>query len=114
MQILTARNRLLVYDSGGEAGNYQSLAARVAEWWGAGTTEGNPEITGVACVRQRDGYNCGPMVCLNLRRLMLKRRRPRNLRDWGYEAEQMDYWRWHIINELAKDKLLKAEERPES
>ena len=37
-----------------------------------------------------------------------------NLRDWGYEAEQMDYWRWHIINELAKDKLLKAEERPES
>ena len=54
------------------------------------------------------------MVCLNLRRLMLKRRRPRNLRDWGYEAEQMDYWRWHIINELAKDKLLKAEGRPES
>ena len=44
-----------------------------------------------------------------MRRLMLKRRRPGKRREWGYESGQMDYWRWHIINELAKDKLLKPD-----
>ena len=114
MQILIAHNRLLVYDSGGAADSHHALAARVAEWWGADSTEGVPVISTAPCIKQTDRHNCGPMVCLNLRRLMLKRRRPRTLGDWGYDAGQMDYWRWQIINELAKDRLLKAETRAET
>ena len=114
MQILTAHNRLLIYDSGGAADSHRALATRVAKWWGADTAEGVPEIGAAQCIKQKDGHNCGPMVCLNLRRLMLKRRRPRALRDWGYDSGQMEYWRWHIINELAKDKLMTAETRTET
>ena len=56
-----------------------------------------------------DGYNCGLMVCLNLRRLMLKRKRPTQVIDWNIQTN-WDQWRWQIITELAEDKIKNSED----
>lgn len=106
LQIQVVRNRLVVYDSADSVNAEHELVQRVARWWNDDTGEDPLNVTVCThCVKQQDGYNCGPMVCLNLRRLMLIRRRPRTRRDWGYDSGQADQWRWHIITELAKDDI---------
>ena len=59
--------------------------------------------------------DCRLCLCLNMRRLMLKRRRPKQLtrtrtalEEWGYTNDQEDLndWRYHIVKELAKDKII--------
>ena len=49
------------------------------------------------------------MVCLNLRRLMLKRKRPTQVIDWNIQTN-WDQWRWQIITELAEDKIKNSED----
>ena len=40
----------------------------------------------------------------NERRLLLKRRRPTAIKDWHHTGD-VTQWRWHIITELARDKV---------
>ena len=66
-------------------------------------------------VQWYNGTMYGPCVCLNMRRLMLKRRRPRALtstrtsrEERGYTNDQaeLDDWRWHITKELARERII--------
>ena len=102
-----------VYDSSDAPESHQALAQRVATWWTKNNewqhgedSEDNLEIrTNTKCVRQDDDYNCGPMVCLNLRRLLLHRQPPRTRTQWGYDSGQLHELRWHINNELATNAI---------
>ena len=103
----------MMLDSSDAPESHQPLAQRVATWWTKNNewqqgedSEDNLEIrTNTKCVRQDDDYNCGPMVCLNLRRLMLHRKPPRTRTQWGYDSNQLHELRWHIINELATNSI---------
>jgi hypothetical protein len=91
----TTHNTITIYDSlkyeiYKEAAKL--MAKLVQEWWQTPMT-----IIWGSCAQQPsgNGYDCGPCVCLNMRRLMLKRRRPRALtstrtsrEEWGYSNDQ--------------------------
>ena len=95
------------------------MAKLVQEWWNG--QEDQPPMTIVwgSCAQQPNGYDCGPCMCLNMRRLMLKRRRPRALtgtrtsrEEWGYSNDQaeLDDWRWHITKELARERIIEKKD----
>ena len=113
LHIALPHDTIKVYDSSDAPESHQALAQRVATWWTKNNewqhgedSEDNLEIrTNTKCVRQDDDYNCGPMVCLNLRRLMLHRKPPRTRTQWGYDSSQLHELRWHIINELATNSI---------
>jgi hypothetical protein len=117
----TTHNTITVYDSLKD--NYKEAAKLMAnlvqEWWIG--QEDQPPMTIVwgSCAQQPNGYDCGPCMCLNMRRLMLKRRRPKALtstrtsrEEWGYTNDQaeLDDWRWHITRELARDRIIEKKE----
>eukprot|EP01046_Picozoa_sp_COSAG06_P021302 COSAG06_NODE_1595_length_8979_cov_126.558784_4_plen_192_part_00 len=92
------------------------MAKLVQEWWQTPMT-----IIWGSCAQQPsgNGYDCGPCVCLNMRRLMLTRRRPRALtatrtsrEEWGYSNDQaeLDDWRWHITKELARGRIIEKKD----
>ena len=95
----TTHNTITIYDSLKD--NYKETAKLMAnlvqEWWNG--QEDQPPMTIVwgSCAQQPNGYDCGPCVCLNMRRLMLTRRRPRALtatrtsrEEWGYSNDQAE------------------------
>jgi hypothetical protein len=63
------------------------------------------QMTGTVCVRQNDGYSCGPMVCLALRRLLLKRRRPTTLGDWHHTGDVVPIDSRFMTASAARDPL---------
>eukprot|EP01046_Picozoa_sp_COSAG06_P020060 COSAG06_NODE_1453_length_9426_cov_16.624209_1_plen_209_part_00 len=115
----TTHNTITIYDSMKyevykEAAKL--MAELVQEWWQIPMT-----IVWGSCAQQPsgNGYDCGPCVCLNMRRLMLKRRRPRPLtatrtsrEEWGYSNDQaeLDDWRWHITKELARERIIEKKD----
>ena len=115
----TTHNTITIYDSlkyevYKEAAKV--MAQLVQEWWQKPMT-----IKWGSCAQQPsgNGYDCGPCVCLNMRRLMLTRRRPRALtatrtsrEEWGYSNDQaeLDDWRWHITKELARERIIEKKD----
>jgi hypothetical protein len=115
----TTHNTITVYDSLKNEVYKEAatvMAKLVQEWWQTPMT-----IIWGSCAQQPsgNGYDCGPCVCLNMRRLMLTRRRPRALtatrtsrEEWGYSNDQaeLDDWRWHITKELARERIIEKKD----
>ena len=115
----TTHNTITVYDSLKNEVYKEAaklMAKLVQEWWQTPMT-----IIWGSCAQQPsgNGYDCGPCVCLNMRRLMLTRRRPRALtatrtsrEEWGYSNDQaeLDDWRWHITKELARGRIIEKKD----
>lgn len=86
----------------------------VRKWW----TEMDPDADNQEALgwqapydkapRQRNNTDCGVMVCLAMRRLMLRNIRPRALEDWRFTVADGTRGRYMIINDLAANKIVDA------
>ena len=109
--INTMHDRLYVYDSMRNPEQYEPESKCVQRWWTC--IEKDLQQLRVEfvkkTVKQTDTYNCGLLVCLQLRRLMLKRKRPIQVAEWNI-SPNWSQWRCQIITELAEDKIKPADD----
>ena len=110
--IRPAAKTIRLYDPLGN--KYEQLMDRVLQWM----TEMDPDAKDEGTQgwqkhtdrmpRQANDTDCGVMVCLALRRLMLRNSRPRTLEQWGYQGAHGTRGRYRIINDLAANKIIEA------
>ena len=93
LHIDTVHDTITVYDSQ-DSSAHKSAATKmvslVNKWWNDTGDQDTLQMKWGTCVQQRNNYDCGLCLCLNMRRLMLKRRRPKQLtrtrtalEEWG-------------------------------
>ena len=104
-----AAKTVRLYDPQG--GSYDDLMSKIVKWW----TETDPDEERQdrrewqkhkdRMPKQLNDTDCGVMVCLAMRRLMLQSCRPRTLEDWGFKGTDGTRGRYRLINDLATNKI---------